>query len=380
MMSHQTGVREVSRRIALLVLLSLPLAEAGAAVQFREWSPDSVDSLLRDTAEAEQLLMVVITQPDWCPGCIELDRSLLRNPEAGRIAALTHDWVVIEVLGYDEPGASVLADQQLGFLGTPTTLLLKPGTSDRRLGDATQLAAIVGVPEDYVEQLERAAAGHDAIAEAQARVREHNDTESLRALADAYLAAGDAKAARRVFQSLLLREELSADERRMLALDAVVLPSQRVEKDHLRTLRELAAWLESFPAGREDPGYVYARVWSTLALGRNEEAMALIREAYLDSDDPGALADYLYLVFRHPSQALLADAAAHARQGVVRFPEQAARFHAAHGRILRRQGRFDAAEQAFSQAVELTAADHPSRVTYLGQLEFVRRERAGRPN
>jgi hypothetical protein len=373
-------VREVSRWIALLVLLSLSLAPAGAAVRFSQWSPDSVDNLLRDTAEAEQFLMVVITQPDWCPGCIELDRSLLRNPEAGQIAALTRDWVVIEVLGYDEPGASLLADQQLGFLGTPTTLLLKPGTSDQRLGDATQMAAIVGVPEDYVEQLERAAAGHGVIAEAQARVREHNDADSLRALADAYLAAGDAMAARRVFQSLLLREELSADERRKLALEAVVLPSQRVEKDHQRTLDELAVWLESFPAGSGDPAYIYARVWSTLALGRVEEGMALIREAYLDSDDPGALADYLYLVFRHPSESLLADAEARARQGVTRFPEQAARFHAAHGRILRRQGRFDAAEQAFSRAVELTAPDHPSRVTYLGQLEFVRQERTARAN
>jgi hypothetical protein len=358
--------------LATLLLLAGP---AAAAVRFSAWSGDGMDVLVAEAAAADKLIMVVITQPDWCPGCIELDRELLRNPAASEIEELTRDWVVLEMLGYDEPDAGVIAAQGLGFLGTPTTLLLNPRSGDRRLGDARQVAAIVGFPDDYLARLQQAATGHDAIAEAQAQLREHNDVESLQGLARAYLSAGDAGAARRVFQSLLLREELSEAQRRDVALQAIVQPTQRVEKDHERALQELAGWAQAFPAGRDEPDYIYARAWSLLSLKRHDDALALMREAYLDSDDPGAIAQYLYLAFRAPSDLLLEDAEARARQAVVRFPEQAARFHAAHGRILRRQGRLDEAEQAFGRAVARAADDDPNRGTYLGQLEFVRNER-----
>jgi uncharacterized protein HemY len=300
---------------------------------------------------------------------------LLRNPAAADIAALTEDWVVLEMLGYDEPDASVIASQGLGFLGTPTTLLLDPGTGDRRLGHARQVAAIVGYPEDYLERLTSAAAGHDAISAAQARLRERNDVASLRELALAYLAGGDAEAGRRVFHSLLLRRELSSDERRDIALEAIVGPSQRVENNHRRTLEELAAWVEIYPEGRDEPDYIYARAWALLSLGEHDAAMQLIRETYLDSDDADTTAQYLYLVFRAPTDLLLEDAEARARAAVAQFPDQAARFHAAHGRILRRQGRLGEAERSFARAVELAAEDDPGRGTYLGQLDFVRNQR-----
>jgi hypothetical protein len=362
-------------RVAVILAWSILLGgPAAAAVRFADWSGESMAGLLAEAAAGEQLIMVVITQPDWCPGCIALDRELLRNPAATHVAELTRDWVVLEMMGYDEPDASVIAAQGLGFLGTPTTLLLSPRAGDRRLGDARQVAAIVGFPDDFLEQLERSVAGHDAIAEAQARVREHNDVDSLKTLAEAFLAAGDAAAARRVFQSLLMREELSPDERRSIALQAIVEPTQRVEKDHRRTLDELALWAEAFPAGREEPDYVYARAWSLLSLGRHDELQTLVREAYLDSDDASTVARYLYLAFRAPSDFLLEDAEARARAAVIRFPEQAARFHAAHGRILRRQGRLGEAELAFGRAVDLAAEDDANRGTYIGQLEYVRKE------
>jgi hypothetical protein len=41
---------------------------------------------------------------------------------------------------------------------------------------------------------------------------------------------------------------------------------------------------------------------------------------------------------------------------------------------LRRQGRLDEAEQAFARAVDVVPADDPNRDTYVGQLEFVRKE------
>ena len=355
-------------------------APATGGVRFADWSGEGLAALVEEAAAADRFVMVVITQPDWCPGCIQLDQELLRNPSADDFAALTADWVILEMLGYDQPDAGVIAAQGLSFLGTPTTLLLKPRTGDRRLGDARQVAAIVGYPDDYAARLEGAIAGHDAIAAAQAQLRERNDVESLEALARAFLAAGDAAAARRVYQSLLLREELTAEQRQDTALQAILQPTQRVEKDHRRTLQELVAWADAFPAGRDDPDYHYARAWSLLSLGEHEAAMAVIREVYLDSEDPDRVASYLYLAFRSPSDVLLVEAEARARAAVSRFPEQAARFYAAHGRLLRRLGRLQEAEEAFGRAVAGVPVDHPNHGTYLGQLAFVRKELAGATN
>ncbi len=364
-------------RIAvLLALIALSAAPAAAAVRFTDWSGDSLPALVEEAAASDRLVMVVITQPDWCPGCIALDRELLRNPAAEEFAEFTRDWVILEMLGYDQPDAGVLAEQGLSFLGTPTTLLLKPGAGQQRLGEARQVAAIVGYPDDYVARLEAAVAGHDAIASAQAQLRERNDVESLEALAEAFLAAGDAPAARRVYQSLLWREELTDAQRRDIALEAILGPTQRVEKDHRRTLQELDAWTRAYPEGREDSGYQYARIWSLLWLGEDAQANALLGEHFIDSNDPDRVANYLYLAFRSPTDVLLAEAEPRARQAIERFPEQAARFNAAHGRLLRRLGRLQEAEAAFGRAVAGVSADNPSHGTYLGQLEFVRKELA----
>lgn len=368
-------------RIALLfALIALTAAPAMAAVKFTDWSGDRLAALVEEAAASDRLVMVVITQPDWCPGCIQLDRELLRNPAAADFAEFTRDWVILEMLGYDQPDAGVIAEQGLGFLGTPTTLLLKPGAGQRRLGEARQVAAIVGYPDDYVARLAAAVAGHDAIADAQAQLRERNDIESLEALAEAFLAAGDAAAARRVYQSLLWREELTDAQRRDIALESILGPTQRVEKDHRRTLQELDAWAEAYPAEQEGSAYQYARVWSLLWLGENEQARALLGESFIGSDDPDRVASYLYLAFRSPTDVLLAEAEPRARQAIERFPEQAARFHAAHGRLLRRLGRLQEAEAAFGRAVAGVSEDSPSHGTYLGQLEFVRKELAAAAN
>ena len=364
------------RSLVIAAIFGLGSASASAAVRFAEWTPETIEPVIREAAADQSYIMVVITQPDWCPGCIKLDNELLRNPGADGIAALTADWQVLEVLGYDEPDASFLAAQGLGFLGTPTTLLLRPAPGDARLGDARQVAAIVGYPDDYEEQLRRAAEGHDAIVEAQAAGRDRNDIEALEALAQAYLAAGRADPARRVFQSLLLRDELTAEQRLDVSLRAILQPTQRVENDHARVLRELAAWAEQYPEGTERGDYMYAKAWALLATGQQDAAEAYIEEVYAGSDDPDTVAQYLYLAFREPSKTLLPRAEVRAKAAIGQFPEQAARFHSAHGRLLRRMGRLAEAEQAFAAAVEMAAPDNPSLGTYRGQLEFVRRQLA----
>lgn len=366
----------MSRKLVVFLALAAWSAAAPAAVRFAEWTPENIGAVMAEAAAADSYIMVVITQPDWCPGCIKLDNELLRNPAAAGIAALTADWQVLEVLGYDEPDASFLAAQGLGFLGTPTTLLLRPAAGDERLGEARQVAAIVGYPDDYEEQLRQAAAGHDEIVAAQAAVRERNDVAALEALAQAYLAAGQADPARRVFQSLLLRDELSPEQRLDISLRAILQPTQRVENDHSRVLRELAAWAEEYPGGTGRQDYMYARAWALLATGQQAAAEAYIDEVYAGSTDADTVAQYLYLAFREPTRSLLVPAEARARAAIAEFPEQAARFHAAHGRLLRRMGRLAEAEQAFAAAVELAGPEHPSIGTYRGQLEFVRRELA----
>ncbi len=368
----------MARTLAVALLLALAAVPAAAAVRFAAWTPEGIDAVIAAATARDGYVMVVITQPDWCPGCIKLDRELLRNPEAEGIAALTADWQVLEVLGYDEPDATFLAQQGLGFLGTPTTLLLRPQPGDTRLGDARQVAAIVGYPEDYEAQLRQAAQGHDAIVTAQAAVREDNDVASLEALAQAYLAAGQADRARRVFQSLLLREELTPEQQLDISLQAILQPTQRVENDHARTLQELEAWAQRYPQGRKRQDFMYARAWALLATGQLEAADAYINEVYAGSDDADTVAQYLYLAFREPTRTLLPAAEARARTAITAFPEQAARFYSAHGRLLRRMGRLEEAEQAFAAAVARAAPDNPSLGTYQGQLEFVRRELASR--
>jgi tetratricopeptide (TPR) repeat protein len=174
-----------------------------------------------------------------------------------------------------------------------------------------------------------------------------------------------------------MRDDLPAEQRQALSLESIVQPTQRVEKDHQRSLAELDAWASAHPEGVASDDYAYARAWSLLALGRDGEAREVIDRQFLAPGTADGLAEYLYLVFRHPSDALLADAEARAREGVTAHPEQSARLNAAHGRILRRQGRLQEAEQAFARAVAEAAPDNPSRGTYVGQLEYVRRELAG---
>jgi tetratricopeptide (TPR) repeat protein len=121
---------------------------------------------------------------------------------------------------------------------------------------------------------------------------------------------------------------------------------------------------------------MYARAWALLATGQQKAAEAYIEEVYAGSDDPDTVAQYLYLAFREPTKSLLPQAEARAQAAIEQFPEQAARFHSAHGRLLRRMGRLAEAEEAFAAAVEIAAPDNPSLGTYRGQLEFVRRQLA----
>ncbi len=183
---------------------------AAASVQFSDWQAEGIEPLVSTAARENRLMLVVITQPDWCPPCIRLERDLLGNPEATDIAELTRDWTAIEVLGYDSPGAEFLAEQGLRFHGTPTTLLLKPASADAPLGEATVLTSINGFPEDYTDTLRRAAGGFDQVLAAQQAMRDAPTLENYRTLGRAYIDQGSVISARRVYRSMLMRTDLEA--------------------------------------------------------------------------------------------------------------------------------------------------------------------------
>lgn len=359
---------------ALALALHLVPGGASAAVSFTPWSADGLDALIDAAASEQRLVMVVITQPDWCPNCIRLDRELLRNAQAKEVAELTRGWTVLEVWGYDEAGASMLREQGLAFVGTPTTLLLRPSRAGATLGEAAVVSSVVGYPEDYTERLRKAAEGFDAVREAQQRVREEGTVEAFEALAEAHVEQGNAVAAGRVYQSLLLRDDLDAQQRAEMRWQMIKLVHQLVEKDHERTLAELDAYAADYPEFVATQDYAYARAWSLLEAGRDAEARALLQARFIEPGDAELLRDYLYLAFRHEAPALLSEAEAEARRGIERFPESAARFEVALGRILRRQGRLEEAEAAFARAVADAGEDSPLHTIILGHLEHVRAE------
>ncbi len=366
--------RPLMRLMAAALFAVTPATQA--AVDFTDWQGTSIPALIDRAAENETTIMVVVTQPDWCPACIELERDILGNPKATDIADLTRDWIALEVFGYDEEGAAFLAEQGLKFVGTPTTLVIRPSRDDQRLGDGTLLTSIVGNPENFVQRLADGAAGTDMVRAAQEAAREDGTVEAFEALADAYVVHGDSTAAERVFRSLLLRDDLDDEKRADIRWALITNVYQRVEKDHERTLAELRRYAVDYPARVEEGAFLYASAWSLLSLGRIEDARAILKQHYLEADDPDRLASYLYMVFRAPTGELLSEAEAAARTGIERYPEQDARLTAGLARILRRRGCLEEAEAAFDEAVRLAGPEHDNYGIYIGQRDYVRGELA----
>ena len=142
-------------------------------------------------------------------------------------------------------------------------------------------------------------------------------------------------------------------------------------------------YLWNAPQEDPDPERLRAIAQRLYQLGRGPD-MAFATAEWLDPGTAEArLAAHPGPVFRPSEEGRRGMMLACPEEGSLnsllsRHAAQAARFHAAHGRLLRRLGRYDAAEAAFTRAVEIAGESHPSYGTYLGQLEFVRHERAAR--
>ena len=167
----------VARAAALAgVIALLALARpAEATVEFAEWDPAALGDLIAEAAGAQKHLLLVVTQPDWCPPCIRLDRDILGNPDEKRDRrAGTHGWLAIEVLGYDAPGALLLRQHGIQFIGTPTTY--PAGAGGGRAPAVWRLARARGhrwLPERLRRSVWRwPQSGHDPVAAAHALATE----------------------------------------------------------------------------------------------------------------------------------------------------------------------------------------------------------------
>lgn len=94
--------------LIVAALLTCCVAAARAEVVFTQWTEDNLGELLAEAGRKQQTVMLVISQTDWCPYCIRLDRDLLSNPAATDIRELTRAWMVLEIFGYDAAGARIL--------------------------------------------------------------------------------------------------------------------------------------------------------------------------------------------------------------------------------------------------------------------------------
>lgn len=373
-------------RFAVVLLLALWAVPAGAAVDWHEWRDQGFQAAVDQAAREERLVALVVTQPDWCPPCIRLNAKWLNNPEDREVSPLLADAMLLEVLGYDPPGAALLKRQGVRFQGTPSLLVYRPSLPGRRLGDAELVGSIVGAPGDYPERLRAIVEGHDPVAPLRARLRvERSPLERARLgleLADLLIARGDANGAIEALREV--REgkragrglrEAQREELELLARDAewkrAASVELRVNKDYRTALQGIDAWLSRHGRQARDPQDVaYARAWALAHLGRIDEAQAEIVTAFAEAPEPD-LSTVGYFAFRVGHPQLLADAERRLRAALATESDDAS-LQGALGRVLRGLGRRGEALEAFGRAVELSEGD--ARTVWQGQLDWCRQE------
>lgn len=356
---------------------------ASAAVSWSAWAETSFQEEVDRAAEERRLLILVVTQPDWCPPCIRLNHRWLENPEEQVVADATRGAVLLEVLGYDADGAALLREQRIRFQGTPTTHVYRPTRAGQLLSRAEHLGSIVGAPDDYAERLVAIVSGRDAVAGLREDVREAAD-ETRRAelrleLADRLIARGDDAEAERVLRQVERRARRGAEGSELAALGRraswrrAAVVDLRVRKDYPAALAGIDAHVKRH--GRPDDereAIGYARAWALAHLDREDEALAELRATYLQPRTRDGIATFAYFAFRVRSERLMTLAEREV-QGLLRDRPDDAVLHQALGRLHRRQGRLHDALDAFARAVEL-APDDAARVVYRGQWRHVRDE------
>jgi len=317
--------------LSLFFISLLTTTHIDAAIDYTEWKDRPVSKLIQEARRNEQMILVVVTQPDWCPPCIRMDNDIVNNPDEMEFSNLAKNWINLEVLGYDESGAQFLSEQNIRFHGTPTTMLLDPSkipdpvkakkakltTSGLVLGDLKVVHSLAAFPDDFTRQFQNAVNGFDLVAAAQADMRKAQSIESYEKLAAAYTDQGSVKQANRVYSSLFFRDDLTLEKRQELEWTQISDVTQRVAKDHPLTLEQIETFNQRYPEytkvrdNYED--MAYKKAWSLVAVGKVKEAKELMHKAYVNpqedgKQDVGNIRTYLYFAFRNPDALLIKDA------------------------------------------------------------------------
>lgn len=349
-----------------------------ASVAFRSIDTPPLADQVKAAAEEGLIVMLVVTQPDWCPPCIDLDRRYLRNPDAVEIAALTKNWLVFEVRGYEPEGSALLARQQIEFVGTPTTFVIRLQPGDEILRDGDLLTAVVGSPEDYVAALRAGVEGNDDTAELEATAKRTRRPSDWMALGARYVERGQAARAARAFEKVIAINDAAA-----VGLPADSLAAMQktawwkltnevttsIEKDYGRSLELLDRFVARYPEASSDEDYRYTRFFVFAKAMRTTEIMPEIEQAYFASGELDDLETFLYLAFRAGEPDLLDLAVEKAREGIERFPDAEAPLSAGLGRVYRALGQNSRAAAAFRRAMELTDPAAEAFPIYRAQFE-----------
>lgn len=382
--------RACSSRVAAAGLVALGLtAVAPAAVTFHPWQDTSLSQVVDQASRTKKLVVLVVTQPDWCPPCIRLDQRWLTNAGDTAVRDATKDALVLEVWGYDAAGAELLRRQEVRFQGTPTTHVFRPEHPGEPLGRAALLGSIVGAPDDYPAQLARIMGGHDPVADAKAEVEAAPDRvargKALLALAALHAARGEADAAS---SALAAVQALPADgidaasaaalagAKGQAAWEQAATVDLRVRKDAAVALRGIDSYIATHGMAMDRvQDITYARAAALARLGRVTEALDAMERTHVDPGTADGHETFAYFCFRQESTEALLRGEARTREALAKFPDARAALQQALGRILRRQGRLVEAEAAFAESVR-AARDDEQRLVNQGQLDMVRRELA----
>jgi hypothetical protein len=385
----------VKSTLASLVLLSLCAGSAAAAVSFEPWEQTSFQDAVDRAAASKRQVVLVVTQPDWCPPCITLDRKWLKNESDHEAADVLKDAMVLEVRGYDADGAELLRKQGVLFQGTPTTHVFGVPRAGMPLGEVQLEGSVVGAPADWPAQVGALLDGRNPVSAARKAVLDATDpvtrAHALMDLGGLLAARGDANGATTAYRRVewLMRHRRGdqpqlaelAELKKQAWWERVATVELRVRKDHASALRGIDGWVRTYTPSKYHPSaeqlekVAYARAWALDGLGRTDEALDLLSTALPHSAD--GYETFLYFCFRSGDPQALLEGERRVPEAIAAFPERRAAFLEALGRIQRRQNRFADAETSFAEAVSLAPAGE-ERLTYASELETARRERAAR--
>ena len=362
-----------------------------ASVEFRDWHESSFREVVDSAARSKKPIVLIVTQPDWCPPCIKIDRHWLKNAADTEVRDITKDAIVLEVRGYERAGAKLLRKEGIAFQGTPTVHVYGAPVVGKPLGQATLLGSIVGAPDDFPARLAKLLASQgDPMAPLRASAEGAADpvarAKALLDLARLLAERGDAEGAHDAYQAVVAlspgapgagEPASDLDElQRKAAWEQASVAMLRVRKDYRRALPMIDSWAAKYVVRPDEAAsHAYARAWALLHLGRRDEALDQLTKG-LPKDADGT-DTFLYFCFRSDDRDLWTLGEQRAKEALALYPDSQAMLWQDLGRIQRRLGALEEAEASFKKAVELSPAGD-DRETYEGQLETVRAERGAR--